>query len=65
MDWKKACAHHQLLITKFPDLIPNAQKYSTSDVANILNSQSQNWTGEKGSGNNSELKEVCDIIKDF
>ncbi|CAO3641564.1 unnamed protein product [Cunninghamella blakesleeana] len=63
---KQVCAHHQLLITKFPDLIPNAQKYTTTDVANILNSQSRSWTGENGSGgNNSELKEVCDIIKDF
>ncbi|CAO3637035.1 unnamed protein product [Cunninghamella echinulata] len=62
---KQACAHHQLLIQKFPDLIPNARKYSETDVANILNSQPRHWTGEKGSGNNSELREVCGIIKDF
>ncbi|KAI8072853.1 SNF2 family N-terminal domain-containing protein [Gongronella butleri] len=59
---KQACAHHMMLIDRFPHLIPMAQKESDEAIREMMNA---NAMVHKGRTDDAELAEICDIIKDF
>ncbi|KAI8333865.1 SNF2 family N-terminal domain-containing protein [Chlamydoabsidia padenii] len=63
---KQVCGHHQLLLNKFPDLIPTSQTQTSEEVVNILSTAAvvQGNRHHRRDGD-SELRQVCEIIEDF
>ncbi|KAG0172402.1 hypothetical protein DFQ30_010538 [Apophysomyces sp. BC1015] len=62
---KQACGHHQILLNKFPDLIPMVQQGANDQIVeSIYNSEEGRERGPEGN-EDSELHEVFDIVESF